>query len=350
MRANRCASHHSVDSRDARRWPRPLIACPGPQARADRRPQTRQRDADVASAGVRAHDGTDQASTGARTGAPTASPAARPAARAVLLRHFDVRLVAADACRAEATGTALSRDQPAQATGDTASHVARPVLLEPVQNGAIRRRATRLRRAGSPVPSERVVQLVRRCRRRPGLLAPRSIASASGLPGRPRSRDRQPPPRDDGLRAAFLERRVVEGNVGPRSGQHLGEGRGRRGHVARDHPDRAPTRCRATGINPSRSIASWKQSSMVCPHERVIGISRSPTMLSKAGHLLGKHAREQVVGACAGWAGTLLPPRSATGRTDIAFQRQRAVNIGASSIACASTSRTLFSGTSATPR
>ena len=91
------------------------------------------------------------------------------------------------------------------------------------------------------------------------------------------------------------------------------------------------------------SIASCRQSWMVWSHERMIGNLALADEVLGAGDLVGKHRGQQVLGAHAlQLRRDLLAAAKARQRERrVAIQRQRAANIGASSIAWISTSRTL---------
>ena len=79
-------------------------------------------------------------------------------------------------------------------------------------------------------------------------------------------------------------------------------------------------------------------------HQRMIRNANPPGEIFRAGGLVGEHGGQQIVGAHAldGRRTLCAPPRKrrmASARE--AFQRQRAVNMGASSSACVSTSSTV---------
>ena len=94
----------------------------------------------------------------------------------------------------------------------------------------------------------------------------------------------------------------------------------------------------STRFNPGKSIASSRQSSMVCLTSGWSGISRSPTRFSGHASWSGNTAatRSSASIRCSG-VGTFLPPRArSTASARVAFQRHREPNMGASSIACTS--------------
>ena len=134
-------------------------------------------------------------------------------------------------------------------------------LAQPV---APARRRLRFVRGQEAEPDQRVVQLV----------GVRGIGPGLGAHARDRlgiepaevggGLRREPAPRHHRLRAALLERRVVEIGVGPRR-QHLERERRGLGQIARDDPDRARLEPRQQPLQASMSIASFRQSAIVWP-------------------------------------------------------------------------------------
>ena len=191
-------------------------------------------------------------------------------------------------------------------------------------------------------PGQAVVHFVAVGRLGPGLLAhPRDRlgvepAEVGGV------LRRQPAAAHHRLRAALLERRVVEIGVGPRR-QHFERQRRRLGQVARDDPDLAGLDARRAAA-PARRCPSprSRQSAIVWRTSGWSGISRSPTRFSAQASWSGKIAAIRSSASMRGsGGGTFLPPRKrGSASATPATQRQRVMNIGASSSAWTSTSRT----------
>ena len=188
---------------------------------------------------------------------------------------------------------------------------------------------------------QRVVQLVGVLRRGPRFLAHavdcRDVEAAQVG----RSLGIEPAPRHHCLRAALLERRVVEIRVRTRGEDLEGERRGR-GHLARDDGDAARLDA-AQHVHEAVDVHRLVQAVVDrLPHERMVGNLAVADDVFGARDLVGEHRRHEVVGAHPLQRRGDLAAAAKRGSASemLAIQRQRAANIGAASIACTSTSRT----------
>ena len=148
----------------------------------------------------------------------------------------------------------------------------------------------------------------------------------------------EPAPGHHRLGAALLERRIVEIGVGPRR-QDLERERRRLGQVARDDPDRAGLRCRAAA---ARAVDVHRLVQAVgdrLADQRMVGDLALADEVLGAGDLVGEdRAIRSSAPMRASCGGTFLPPRKrGSASATPATQRQRVVNIGASSSAWIST-------------
>ena len=123
----------------------------------------------------------------------------------------------------------------------------------------------------------------------------RAIASGSSRPRSAAVSGIEPAPGHDGLRAALLQRRVVEIGVGPRR-QHLERQRRRLGQVARDHADLAGL---DAGEQALQALDVHRLGQAVgdrLVHQRMVGHLALADQVLGAGDLVGKDACDQVLG------------------------------------------------------
>ena len=97
---------------------------------------------------------------------------------------------------------------------------------------------------------------------------------------------------------------------------------------------------RSSASQPVASIASSRQSRIVCATSGCSGTSRSPARFSAHATWSGKTAasRSSDFMRCSCGATFLPPVKRGNASAVVAFQRQRTANSGASSSACTSTS------------
>ena len=236
------------------------------------------------------------------------------------------------------------------------------------QAGAVAARATRASRAAvlarscvaaSPSPAgirraasargddaeahQRLVHLVGVARLAARLpRAPRRSRPDRGGRGRRRCRRRRSGALMHRLRAALLQRRVVEEGVRPRV-EHFGRERRRRGQVARD--DRRPRRASMprSSAQPAFGVHRLVQA-VVAASARPAG-GRAPrarrrgSRRTRPGRGTPSRAGPRDFMRCSCGATFLPPEKRGSASAVVAFQRQRTPNSGASSSACTSTSR-----------
>ena len=144
-------------------------------------------------------------------------------------------------------------------------------------------------------PDQRIVQLVCVGRVGPRLLAharDRRLVEPADLVGGLRI---EPAPAHHRLRAALLERRIVEIGVRPRS-EHLARERRGLGQIARDDPDLAALDIREQPLEPLDIHRLVEAVGDGLRHERMVGHFALADQILGAGDLIGEDRADQVLG------------------------------------------------------